>query len=229
MNALIQETLKIHYKFVENYLGNITNVPTKQLAIAYLAEMGELVNSDTTWKWWSKPEIDNDNILIELADSFLFILNIVYILDKKYNVSRNEIAQVIQENISKLQKNKVKSIAIVDLITYNTNSISHFDFDNWKNEISGLTYNHFLIGIHYGHKPENILKLVLAKNVLNIFRQEHGYKTGQYEKLWNGIEDNVYLFEYAKNNENITYENTYKFLELAYKLKSFIEVFGKSI
>ena len=33
----------------------------------------------------------------------------------------------------------------------------------------------------------------VSKNVLNHFRQDHGYKTGEYRKLWDGREDNVHL------------------------------------
>jgi hypothetical protein len=33
----------------------------------------------------------------------------------------------------------------------------------------------------------------VSKNVLNIFRQLHGYKEGTYVKIWNGEEDNVVL------------------------------------
>ena len=33
----------------------------------------------------------------------------------------------------------------------------------------------------------------VSKNVLNHFRQDHGYKTGEYRKIWDGREDNVHL------------------------------------
>jgi len=33
----------------------------------------------------------------------------------------------------------------------------------------------------------------VSKNVLNHFRQDHGYKTGEYHKTWDGREDNVHL------------------------------------
>ena len=33
----------------------------------------------------------------------------------------------------------------------------------------------------------------VSKNVLNIFRQDHGYKEGTYVKVWQGEEDNVVL------------------------------------
>ena len=35
----------------------------------------------------------------------------------------------------------------------------------------------------------------VGKNVLNFFRQDHGYKDGSYQKIWNGREDNEYLVE----------------------------------
>ena len=33
----------------------------------------------------------------------------------------------------------------------------------------------------------------VGKNVLNIFRQDHGYKHGTYKKIWNDREDNEHL------------------------------------
>jgi len=33
----------------------------------------------------------------------------------------------------------------------------------------------------------------IAKNVLNFFRQDHGYKDGSYVKVWDGQEDNEHL------------------------------------
>ena len=35
----------------------------------------------------------------------------------------------------------------------------------------------------------------VGKNVLNFFRQDHGYKDGSYQKTWNGREDNEHLVE----------------------------------
>ena len=35
----------------------------------------------------------------------------------------------------------------------------------------------------------------IAKNVLNKFRQNHGYKEGRYKKVWDGKEDNTVLCE----------------------------------
>lgn len=35
----------------------------------------------------------------------------------------------------------------------------------------------------------------IGKNVLNFFRQDHGYQQGTYDKFWQGREDNVHLAE----------------------------------
>ena len=35
----------------------------------------------------------------------------------------------------------------------------------------------------------------VGKNVLNFFRQDHGYKSGTYTKIWGGREDNEHLVE----------------------------------
>ena len=35
----------------------------------------------------------------------------------------------------------------------------------------------------------------VGKNVLNFFRQDHGYQDGSYRKLWAGREDNEHLME----------------------------------
>jgi len=40
-----------------------------------------------------------------------------------------------------------------------------------------------------------LFEMYVAKNVLNKFRQDHGYKEGSYHKVWNGREDNEVLAE----------------------------------
>ena len=42
---------------------------------------------------------------------------------------------------------------------------------------------------------EELFKLTMGKTVLNHFRQDCGYRTGTYEKIWNGLEDNAQLIQ----------------------------------
>ena len=42
---------------------------------------------------------------------------------------------------------------------------------------------------------DDLYKQYVGKNVLNFFRQDHGYKDGSYKKVWQGREDNEHLTE----------------------------------
>ncbi|MYG12662.1 MAG: dUTP diphosphatase, partial [Gammaproteobacteria bacterium] len=42
---------------------------------------------------------------------------------------------------------------------------------------------------------DELFRLYVGKNVLNGFRQDHGYKVGTYRKAWAGREDNEHLME----------------------------------
>ena len=42
---------------------------------------------------------------------------------------------------------------------------------------------------------DELFRMYVGKNVLNFFRQDHGYKDGSYIKVWDGREDNEHLAE----------------------------------
>ena len=42
---------------------------------------------------------------------------------------------------------------------------------------------------------DELFRLYAGKNVLNRFRQDRGYRTGAYVKIWGGREDNAHLLE----------------------------------
>ena len=46
-----------------------------------------------------------------------------------------------------------------------------------------------------GMTPDELFAAYVGKNVLNFFRQDHGYKDGSYRKTWQGREDNEHLAE----------------------------------
>ena len=45
---------------------------------------------------------------------------------------------------------------------------------------------------------DELYRIYVGKNVLNAFRQRHGYQSGRYRKVWNGREDNEHLAELAR-------------------------------
>lgn len=62
----------------------------------------------------------------------------------------------------------------------------------------------------------DLQKLYVSKNVLNVFRQDHGYKEGTYIKSWHGAEDNVWLEEYMGKNPKATPDELNMALVAAY-------------
>ena len=67
---------------------------------------------------------------------------------------------------------------------------------------------------------DDLFKQYVGKNVLNFFRQDHGYKDGSYIKIWNGREDNEHLSDILNAAEAIDAdfaEQVYQKLEAVYK------------
>ena len=71
------------------------------------------------------------------------------------------------------------------------------------------------VAVQSGLNLDALYKLYVGKNILNKFRQDHGYKEGTYIKIWNGEEDNVTM-QSILEDDNITPEGLYKSLEKAY-------------
>jgi dimeric dUTPase (all-alpha-NTP-PPase superfamily) len=72
------------------------------------------------------------------------------------------------------------------------------------------------VAIESGLNLDSLYKLYVGKNILNQFRQDHGYKEGTYIKIWNGQEDNVTMQSILERSDDITPEALYAALEEAY-------------
>ena len=74
--------------------------------------------------------------------------------------------------------------------------------------------------MHQAELPfDELFKMYVGKNVLNFFRQDHGYKDGSYIKVWNGREDNEHLADILAelNPDEAGYaDHVYQQLQAAY-------------
>ena len=61
-----------------------------------------------------------------------------------------------------------------------------------------------------------LYSLYVGKNILNRFRQDHGYKEGSYTKIWEGREDNAVMQKLLEKNPGIEPEALYRALEAVY-------------
>jgi hypothetical protein len=72
---------------------------------------------------------------------------------------------------------------------------------------------------HLAMPFDELHEIYVGKNVLNMFRQDNGYKEGVYMKMWNGREDNEHLADILNrlDSDSISFKNDiYNALEQAY-------------
>jgi dimeric dUTPase (all-alpha-NTP-PPase superfamily) len=132
------------------------------------------------WKWWKKQIPDTEQVALELIDIWHFGLSI-------------------------LLQNKKSELEIVahihSALVIKTDEVD-FRVDVEKFVAATLADHQFHVGLFgrlmagVGMSFEQLYRGYVGKNVLNFFRQDHGYKDGSYRKRWHdGREDNEHLVE----------------------------------
>ena len=181
-------------------------------------EAAELVES-YPWKHWKNIDAspDYDNIKIEIVDIWHFVMSEALRLYKVENLgSIDAIAQTVTtmeefENFSQTNKGETldsyEEIALVEAMikTLFCNS-----------NINDLVISFLTMSSKLNLKLPELYELYVGKNILNKFRQNHGYKEGTYIKVWNKEEDNVVMQRILASDANITPEALYNALEKAY-------------
>ena len=181
-------------------------------------ECAELIES-YPWKHWknidAKP--DYENIKIEAVDIWHFVMSQGLEDYKMKNLgSIEDLASAINtlsnfsnftSDITPTTKNYYEQIEVVEVLMKTL-----FCDESTEN----LMESFIDVAVVSGLNLDTLYKLYVGKNILNAFRQDHGYKEGSYIKIWNGEEDNVIMQRILKNNEEISPKGLYKALENAY-------------
>lgn len=143
------------------------------------------------WKWWKKQDCDLAQLRMELVDIWHFILS-----------------ASIQAKFGTIALAKMEMMAELNLRQKSV------QFDNQYyvlTQLSLLDKLDLLVGLAAAKRASlalfesllhdcdmewnDLFKQYVGKNVLNVFRQDHGYKAGTYIKVWDGREDNEHLVE----------------------------------
>jgi len=181
-------------------------------------ECAELIES-YPWKHWKNIDAKPDyaNIKIEAVDIWHFIMS------------------------QGLEDYKRGDLGSIDTLARNINDLPNFSTftgnikENYKDYYEQIAVAEILmktlfcegsteklmeafidVAIQSGLNLDALYKLYVGKNILNKFRQDHGYKEGTYIKIWNGEEDNVTMQRVLEENDTITPEELYDTLEAAY-------------
>ena len=133
------------------------------------------------WKWWSRQPLNMNQIQLELIDIWHFVLS--DILVKQSGDLDGAVAFIAsqwhsdadpQNDVTNLLERLERMAGLA--------AGRRFSFPLYRALLldAGLTF-------------ESLFRAYVGKNVLNHFRQDHGYKQGTYIKIWDGREDNEVL------------------------------------
>ena len=155
------------------------------------------------WKWWKKQTPDFAQAKIELVDIWHFMLSMMLSrggASAEMHYDRAVLDQHLKFAAFTLPE---KLDRLIETAALGRHSVGLFS--SLMGEL-GLTW-------------DELYTTYVAKNVLNTFRQDHGYKDGAYIKLWSGLEDNVVLERLMTQLPDATPEQLRTMLEKAYALE----------
>lgn len=163
---------------------------------AAMLEMSEAYDS-TPWKWWKAMELDKQNLEVELVDTFHFLLSATIIEFGKEGSLAILLSLPEEHPVTK------SFFYIDDDIKTYQQEMKHFIAATVTSGMKDLWDRWSFLWLALGKTWDDITYTYLIKNILNIFRQENGYKEGTYIKDWIGAdgkryEDNVIAWEIAE-------------------------------
>jgi dimeric dUTPase (all-alpha-NTP-PPase superfamily) len=155
------------------------------------------------WKWWKHQAPDMEQVKLELIDIWHFGLSNLL----QDEVDPTIILMEIQECFGTDKKDGFKEL------------LERFaEYTLVEKEFSIPLFIALLEAVDMSF--DDLYCGYVGKNVLNFFRQDHGYKEGTYTKIWNNKEDNEHLVEIMGELELSDKEftnNLYASLEARYQ------------
>ncbi len=135
------------------------------------------------WKWWKHQQPDLEQVQLELVDIMHFAMS-DYLLQDADN---DEVAARIAAELADPRQCQDIRVAI-EVMAQTTIAQKSMHFSDFANIMA-------LIDMDF----DALYRTYVGKNVLNFFRQDHGYKDGSYIKIWADREDNEHLVEVLGN------------------------------
>jgi dimeric dUTPase (all-alpha-NTP-PPase superfamily) len=130
------------------------------------------------WKWWKHQRPDREQVKLELIDIWHFGLSVM--LEKSVKTPSALVALEAAFNDEKVGEFRET------LESFTGFALANRDF-------SVPLYVALLKSADISF--DDLYCGYVGKNVLNFFRQDHGYQEGSYHKVWGNREDNDHLVE----------------------------------
>ncbi len=131
------------------------------------------------WKWWKKQTPDMHQVTLELVDIWHFGLSLTLVEEKSLRESARRLGRDLRDPLP----SRDFHLDIEDFAAHTLETKS-FDARRFGRLMSDIQMSF-----------ESLFSGYVGKNVLNFFRQDHGYRDGSYKKNWGVKEDNEILIE----------------------------------
>ncbi|MGE3773636.1 MAG: dUTP diphosphatase [Gammaproteobacteria bacterium] len=142
-------------------------------------ECAELMDHYGGWKWWKKSDGDREQALLEIVDIWHFGLSMRITPSRDFARAAAAIAAEWRSPLAIAGfLDGVERLALAAL-------------GERRFEVAAIPPLLAALGRDY----DDLYRAYVGKNVLNFFRQDHGYRDGSYVKSWRGREDNEHLVE----------------------------------
>lgn len=136
------------------------------------------------WKWWKKQTPDTEQVALELIDIWHFGLSILL----QNSGDLEALARQVHEKLT-IATDEPDFRLDLEAFACATLTDRQFHIDKFGRLMAGVDMSF-----------DQLYRGYVGKNVLNFFRQDHGYKDGSYRKHWgDGREDNVHLVEVVQS------------------------------
>lgn len=204
----------------KDWIGGVTkNGKTINWKRCIYMECAEMIDS-FSWKHWKNidKEADLDNLQIEVVDVWHFVMSLAIenysktfkgtIDDLALNISQMKSFEKIEgiHGLFAVQDEIIEKVEIIMLDVLSRNSLN----------IEKLMEDFFDLVLMSGLCLDTLYRLYVGKNILNQFRQDHGYKDGLYIKVWAGEEDNVVMKRVWESNSDLKPDALYEELTKSY-------------
>ena len=136
------------------------------------------------WKWWKAQPRDLEQIRLELIDIWHFGLSAELV---RHQGNAETAAAALLDEMSASPTPEAEAI---DFLNEVENIARHALTER---RLAMAPFLALLAAA--GSSFDDLYRIYVGKNVLNRFRQDHGYREGRYIKTWDGREDNEHLAE----------------------------------
>ncbi len=167
-------------------------------------ECGELIDH-YGYKWWKKQVPDMDQVQLEIIDIWHFGMSALF----KPGQSIETIAEQMVAALADYRYDNQGVREATEALACDSLQSKGFEVKLFWDLLNAADMNF-----------DQLYRQYVGKNVLNFFRQDHGYKEGTYIKQWQGREDNEHLVDILAELDSSSdhyRDNVYQALQQRYQ------------